>query len=62
MQFDENGTRVQNDVFLQQYRSKCDTNDVLLRVVFGIVHSHNNNNFNYINNESNSSVWLGIIN
>ena len=60
MQFDENGTRVQNDVYIQQYRREKNTSNIISRVVFGIIHSHNNDSFDYVSNESNSSVWPGM--
>ena len=56
VKFDKNGTRVQEEVFLQQYRRK---DNELTREVFGLIHSHDNNTFSYANNESDSSVWPG---
>ena len=56
VQFDENGTRVQNDVYIQQYRREHNS---LSRVVIGVIHSHKNNTFNYVSNETSSSVWPG---
>ena len=54
MEFDENGTRVQNDVYIQQYRRE-DSNS-LSRVIFGTIQ---NNTFNFVSDENNSSVWPG---
>ena len=59
MQFDENGTRIQNDVFIQQYRR--DSNN-LSRVSFGIIRPLENNTFVYVNEENSSSVWPGMYN
>ena len=59
MQFDENGTRVQDDVYIQQYRRDQHSSNELSRVIFGVILSHNNNTFNYTFNESNFTVWPG---
>ena len=59
MQFDENGTRIQNDVFIQQYRR--DSNN-LSRVSFGIIRPLENNTFAYVNEENSSTVWPGMYN
>ena len=58
MKFDENGTRVQDEVFIQQYRW---INNTLSRVTFCIVNTqpNQNNTFSYLGNESDASVWPG---
>ena len=56
MQFDENGTRVQDDVYIQQYRRDQHSSNELSRVIFGIINSYS---FTYVANETNSSVWPG---
>ena len=58
MKFDKNGTRVKNDVFLQQYR-RINNTSVLSRVTFCIIDSLQNSTFSYLRNESNASVWPG---
>ena len=60
VQFDENGTRIQNDVFIQQYRWENKTLNSLSRVSFGIIQPRNNNTFSYVYNESSFTVWPGM--
>ena len=62
MQFDENGTRIQNDVFIQQYRRDNVNSSNLSRVSFGIIRARENNTFVYVNEENSSSVWPGMYN
>ena len=60
MKFDENGTRVQKDVFLLQYRIVRNVH--VVRAVFGIVHFDVNGtvSYTYTNDENSTTVWPGM--
>ena len=63
MKFDENGTRVQREVFIQQYRilNNNMSKAHIVRAVFGIVHFDDNGTvlYMYTNNENSTTVWPG---
>lgn len=56
MTFDRNGTREQAQVLMLQYRPDSLTSSIR-RVIFGDADS--NNSFEYMQNESNSTVFPG---
>lgn len=56
MTFDEDGTREQAQVLMLQYRQDS-VNSPIKRVIFGDADS--NNSFEYIRNESDSTVFPG---
>ena len=57
VKFDEFGTRVQEEVYLQQYRREVTG---LTRAAFARILIHSNNSFSYMNKESDTSIWPGL--